>query len=66
MTQDKRTKTEMIGSILNKADDAVDAVKDLAPPGVRGPLQTADDVLEVSRASLGIFARLKQIWKKKK
>lgn len=59
-------KTQKITDILNKVDETVEIGKVIAPPGAKTAVQAVDDAVEIGKAGIGIFARLKALWGKKK
>ena len=59
-----KSKTERVADVLHKAHDAAEIGKSVAPPGVRGRIQDAEDVIDLAATGVGIFARLKNIFRK--
>lgn len=63
---DKKSKEQQINDILHKGHEAAEIGKAFAPPGVKGRIQDAEDAMEIAEAGIGVFARLKNLFKKKK
>lgn len=63
---DKKTKTQKVSDILNQADEVIEIGKAIAPPGARTAIQGVDDAVEIGKAGLSVWERLRGVFRKKK
>lgn len=51
---------------LDQAEETAEMVKPFLPPGIKGRVQDAEDVIEIGKAGISLWQRIAAKFKKKK
>ena len=61
-----KSKIEKVTDAIHKVHDAAEIGKSIAPPGVRGRIQDAEDIAEIAEQAVGFFDKFKGLFGHKK